>query len=117
METDKPVLPENLKTLTEKSPIVMEILIKIDYNPKITVTEGKTPTIISLATGAALNAVENSVSKVSDLLKKTDYESKISNIETKYFTITDYNNIMGEIFHVKMKAKGLLINLIFWFNR
>ena len=95
----------------------MEILIKIDYNPKITVTEGKTPTIIILATGAALNAVENSVSKVSDLLKKTDYESKISNIETKYFTITDYNNIMGEIFYVKMKAKGLLINLIFWFNR
>ena len=117
METDKPVLQENVKTLTEKNPILMEILIKIDYNAKMTVTEGKTPTIISLATSAAVNAVENSVSKVSDLLKKTDYEAKISNIETKYFTITDYNNIMGEIFYVKMKAKGLLKNLIFWFNR
>ena len=29
--------------------------------------------------------------------KKTDYDPKISDIETKYFTLSGYNESMGEI--------------------
>ena len=113
MGTDKPCLEKKLMKKLDTNGTFK----KTDYNAKITVTEGKTPIITSLATAAPLNAVENSVSNVSDLLKKTDYEVKISDIEIKYLTITDYNNIMGVIFNAKMKAKGLLINLIFSFYR
>ena len=45
-------------------------------------------------TTAVLNTkigeVENKIPTVSDLVKKTDYNAEISDIETKYFTTSDY---------------------------
>ena len=40
---------------------------------------------------AALNAAEIKIPGVSNLVKKTEYDTKISNIESKYFTSSDYN--------------------------
>ena len=40
--------------------------------------------------------------------KKTDYVAKISDIETKYFTTSDYNKFMSEILNTKIKEKGLV---------
>ena len=46
--------------------------------------------VSSLATKTALTAVENKIPDVSSLVKKTNYDTKISEIETK---ITDHNHV------------------------
>ena len=43
---------------------------KTDYNARIKDTEGKMPSITNLASTAALNAVENNLPNVSNLVKK-----------------------------------------------
>ena len=47
------------------------------------------PTITNLATNVSLNAVEKKIPSVSNLVKKTDYNTKVDEIEWK---ITDYNH-------------------------
>ena len=43
----------------------------------------------------------------SALVKKTDYGAKISEIEGKYFTTSDYNNFTSDILEAKIKQKEL----------
>ena len=57
-------------------------LKKTDYNAKITEIECKIPNISGLATTAALNAVENKIPDVGNLVKKTDYDTKLLDIES-----------------------------------
>ena len=51
---------------------------------------------LKVATISALNAVENRIPNVSDLLIKTDYDAKISDIGAIYFATSDYNKVTGE---------------------
>ena len=52
-------------------------LIIVDFlKSEITEIEGKIPSIIGLATTAALNVVKNEIPNVSDLIKKTNYVAK-----------------------------------------
>ena len=44
------------------------------------------------------------------LVNKTDYNAKISDMEGKYFTTSDYNKPTGEILDVKVKQKNLATN-------
>ena len=55
---------------------------KSDLEKKITDAAGKIPSISGLVTNVALTAVENSILDISSLVKKTDYNSKISAIES-----------------------------------
>ena len=75
--------------------------LKTDFNSKISEVEGKIPSINGLAKTSALTAVENKIPDVSSLVKKTDYDTKISDIEKKSLII-----IMTNIL--------LLQNLILW---
>ena len=43
---------------------------------------------------------------ISTLVKKVDYDSKISDIEKKYFTTSDYDNFTNE----RLNAKKKLVN-------
>ena len=70
--------------------------------------DGKIPSINGLATTAALNGFENKIPNVSDLVKKTNYDAKISDIETKYFTTSDHSKFTGEILNAKINEKGLV---------
>ena len=45
----------------------------------------------------------NKIPNVIDLVKKTNLDEKLSDIETKYFTTSDYNKFEGEIFNAKIK--------------
>ena len=56
---------------------------------KLTELENKIPDVSSLATKTVLTAVENKIPSVSSLLKKTDYDTKIPEIEKK---LTDHNH-------------------------
>ena len=62
---------------------------KTDLNAKITEIESTIPSIAGLATNSALTTVENKTPVVSSSLKKTDYITKISEIEKK---VTDHNH-------------------------
>ena len=70
------------------------MLKKKHYNAKITEIDGKIPGITGLVTTAAINIVENKIPDVNNLVKKTDYDAKISHIVAKYFTTSDYNKFI-----------------------
>ena len=70
-----------------------------------------TTTALNTKTGE----VENKIPHINDLVKKTDYNSKISDIEAKYFIIfykfninilkIFYNKFTNKIFEKKIKEK------------
>ena len=68
--------------------------MKTQYNTKITETEGKISSITALTTSTALNAVDNKMPNVNNLVKKAE---KILGIESKYFTTSNYNKFTSEI--------------------
>ena len=61
-------------------------------NSKINEIKGKMTNITNLATAtAALTDVGNKIPNVSNLVKKTDYNTKISEIENKIITDHDHD--------------------------
>ena len=60
-----------------------------------------TATVLNTKTGE----VENKIPDVSGLVKKKDYDAKISDIEKKYFTNSDHNKFTKEILYEKIKEK------------
>ena len=58
----------------------------------------------SLATKSALTAVANKIPNVSSMVKKTDYDTKISELETK---LTDHNHDKY-IFNARLAQANLI---------
>ena len=69
--------------------------------------EGEIPSITNLATTAALTNFKNKIPNISDLVKKVDYNAKISEIENKYFNISDYNKFTSNTLDAKITQKKL----------
>ena len=65
---------------------------KTDYSAKITSIYYdiyyEITSISGLPATATLNSVQNKIPDVSNLVKKTDYDGKILDVEPKYFTTT-----------------------------
>ena len=55
-----------------------------------------------------ISEVENKISSVSSLVKKTNYDVKIKSIEGKYLTTVDFIKFTSDIFGVKIKQKELI---------
>ena len=55
-----------------------------------------------------MTAVENKIPDVSNLVKKTDYDAKISDIKSKCFATADYNKFTSQILDAKIKQKELV---------
>ena len=55
-----------------------------------------------------MTPVENKIPDVSNLVKKTDYGVKISDIESKYFTTADYNKSSSQTLDERIKQKELV---------
>ena len=53
--------------------------------------------ITNLSTMAALTTVENEIPDFIDIVKKTDYDAKISEMEQKYFFTSNYNKFTDNI--------------------
>ena len=79
-------------------------------------TEGKIPSIIGLATTSALTAVENKIPSNSNLVKKTDYQRKTTEIENKltdhnhnkYITTPEFNKLTAENFSARLAQANLI---------
>ena len=55
---------------------------------------------------------ENKIPDTSGLVKKTDYDAKISDIQVKYFTISDYNKFTSKILETKSKLKRIVFLIL-----
>ena len=82
--------------------------VDANYDNKISDIEGKIPDITNLGTTAALTAVENKIPKVSDLVKNADCDAKMSEIEKKIFTASDYNKLTNNRLDVKITEKKIV---------
>ena len=66
-----------------------------------------------MATNSELTAVENKIPDVSRLVKKTDYNTKISEIENKvndhnddkYITTPEFNTLAADVFNARLAAQ------------
>ena len=106
--------------LENKAPDTSDLVKKTDYNIKISEIEGKIPDISNLATKTALTTVENNIPdtsnletkaaltnienkipNISNLVKKTDYNTKFTDIENelnnhdhdKYINTSEFNKL------------------------
>ena len=111
-------------------------ILKMKYmNAKINDVKGEISSITNLATNPSISAkinefkgeipnitttavttVENKIPNVSNLVKKTDYNTKISKIENKiatdhnhdkYITTQEFNKLTSESFTVRLKQANL----------
>ena len=82
--TDNSGLEKKINDADEK----YQTLVNLSKNrfAKITEIEGKILILTGLAATAALNAVENKIPNISNLVTKRDYDAKISYIEDIYFS-------------------------------
>ena len=89
--TDKSDLEKKFSDADKKILDTSGLVKKTGYNAKVTEIESKIPSITGLATNAVLTAVEN---KILENKIKTDYNTKINEIEKKKFLIMIMINIL-----------------------
>ena len=94
---------------------------KTDLNAKITEIENKIPSITGLAFNSGLYVVENKIPDVSSLVKKADYDTKISDIEkkitdhdhNKYITTPEFNTLAARVFNARLAQANLITKTYF----
>ena len=87
----KDVYNAKIKNIEDKIPDITNLATNTSLNAKIKVVKGEIPNITNLATTTALTAVENKTFNVSNLVKKTDYNTKTSGTENKITTDHDHD--------------------------
>ena len=78
--------------------------------------ENKSSDISGLATKPALIGVENKMPSVTRLVKKTNYDTKISDLEKKlidhnhgkYFTTLEFNTLVPNVFNARLAEANLI---------
>ena len=70
-----------IKEIEDKILDITNLAVNTTFNAKINEVKGKIPSITSLATSTALTAAENKIPNVSNLVRKADYNTKVSKIE------------------------------------
>ena len=89
---------------------------------KKTEIESKVPDVSNLATKTALSTVENKIPDVSNLVKKkTDYNTKVTEIETKinnndhdkYITTPEFNTLAVAVFNASLSQVNLVVKANF----
>ena len=74
----------------------------------LTTIENKIPNISNPATKAALNTIENKIPDVTNLVKKSDYDTKIKDIENKYITTTEFNKLASDAVNARIVQANLV---------
>ena len=78
--------------------------------------ENKISSITKLATKTALTAVENKIPSISGLVKKADYNTKITDIENilsnhnhdKYVATSEFNTLAANVFNARLAQANLI---------
>ena len=88
--------------------LILVVLLKKQTILKLLIQ--KIPDIITLATKTALTTVENKIANVSNLVKKTDCNTKITEIENKinnhnhdkYIDTQEFNKLAADVFNARL---------------
>ena len=86
------------------------------FFPKLTKLENRIPDVGNVAIKNALKVVENKIPSVSNLVKKTNYETKISELEKKvtdhnhdkYVTTPEFNTSAANVFNARLAKANLI---------
>ena len=89
---------------------------KTYFNAKVTEIEDKIPSITDLATNSALIVVKNKIPNVSSLIKKADYDTKVSEIEKKitdhnhdkHITNPEFNTLAADVFNARLAEVNVI---------
>ena len=81
-----------LTTIENKVPSVSNLATKT----ALTTVENKIPDIIKFATKTVLTNLSNTVPDISNLIKKSNYDTKIAEIEDKYVSNTGFNSKIAQ---------------------
>ena len=116
-EKDVSDFEDKISKIDKKYLMLVAWLKKPDYSSKITELGNKIPSITGLATNSALTAVENKIPDVGSLAKKSNYNTKISEIENKvndhnhdkYITTLEFNTMIATVFNARLAAQTDLI--------
>ena len=100
------------KKISDTSDLVKKKVL----NAKITEIEGKIPSLKGLATNSVLAAVEHKIPDVRALVEKTDYDTKICEIENKicdhnhdkYVTAAEFNILVTRVFNTRLAQTHLV---------
>ena len=84
----KDVHNAKIKNIENKILDITNLATKTILNAKINEFKGGIPNITNLGSKIAVNAVDNKISSISNLVKKTAYDTTIKETEKN---ITDYN--------------------------
>ena len=104
-----------IKNIEKKISDTNNLAINFNLNAKIDEVKNKIPNINNFATTTAL-ANENKIPNVSNFVKKTDYNTKISEIENKiatdhdldkYITAQGFNKLTSENFTARLSQANL----------
>ena len=85
-------------------------------NAKLTELENKIPDVINLATKTVLPAAENKKPSVSNLVNKTNYNTKITEVESKlnnhnhekYIDTQGFNQLTADVFNARTAQANLI---------
>ena len=108
----KDVYSAKIKNIEDKIPDITNLATNTTLNAKMNDVKNEIPSITDLATNTT---VENIIPNVSNLVK-TDYHTKISEIQNKittdhdhdkYITSEEFNKLTSEIFTAKLKEANL----------
>ena len=103
--TDKPELKNKIPDVTS--------FVK---KTKSTELENKIPDISNRATKTALTTVENKIASVSDLVKETDYNTNVTEIDNKlndhnhdnYIATSEFNKLAADVFNARIVQANLI---------
>ena len=102
--------------LKVKQPNITNLTTNSFINAKTDEVKGETPNITNLATTSALTAVENQIPGVSDIVQKSDYNTKFNEEEkkisdhdhsNKYIASPKFNKLTPESFAERLKQGNL----------
>ena len=81
-----------LNTVENKMPNISGLATKTE----LTTVENKIPDISNLATKTALTNLSNTVPDINTLIKKSDYDTKIAEIESKYVSNIGFDSKLAQ---------------------
>ena len=96
--------------------ILLSELLEVFLIKKKNEVKNEIPSISALATTSALTAVENKILSVCNLVEKTDYNTKVTEIEKKltdhkhdgYITTPEFNKLTTENCAARLKQSNLV---------
>ena len=105
-----------IKNIEDKIPDITKLATKSVLKTKKNEVKAETPSISGLATTSAWTAVENKIPNVSNLVKETDYGTKVNDIEKKiddhshdiYITTPEFNKLTAENFAARLAQANLM---------